>query len=275
MGFLSLFTGPRLAPAWRYETGGLVWRIVPSDGRKILGEVRTVNTKTVWFFCLDERDGTVLWEKRDFGLGWWCGVEGVAGGTAFLHRFPAPDLPVRGGIHAVDISTGSLLWSADALRFLSAGGDSLYAEDEGTVTSMTVELNPRTGERRGVLASGTGVPRGPAAAGAARFPVPLAAMEDREAAALVSARADGAPSGAEVLTHGGAVIAFTGTDLMILARTGGRELYRERLTAEPVSVVPESFFVRGDMLVFVRERTVLTAVDLSPLRPTAGKGDAR
>ena len=269
-----------LRPAWRYVPRGLFWRVVPAGSGLLLGEVRTEDRKNAWFFCLEERTGHVLWERLDFGLGWWCGVEAVSGGLVFLHGFASPDLPVHKSVHAVDLRTGRLLWSAQGLRFVKAGGDTVYAQEETLAGSILFELDARTGARHR-----TGMPEVSAVlpthsatentkAEEPTFPVPLPSVGrvDPDVGAILRELGGPEETGptAEVLLVDGLVIACRTTmierlfrsELMVIGRNGHRVLYSEEIAAAIAPPAPESFFVRGGMVIYIKDRTMLTGVDL-------------
>lgn len=269
-----------LRPVWRYVPQGLLWRVVPAGSGLLLGEVRTEDRKNAWFFCLEERTGHVLWERLDFGLGWWCGVEAVSGGLVFLHGFASPDLPVHKSVHAVDLWTGRLLWSAQGLRFVKAGVDTVYAHEETLAGVILLALDARTGARRRteVLEDGAVAPMVNATenakTGEPAFPVPLPSVGrvGPDVAGILSELSGPVETGptVEVLLVDGLVIACRTTmmerlfrsELMVIGKSGNRMLYRDEIAAAVAPPAPESFFVRGGMLIYIKDRTMLTGVDL-------------
>lgn len=272
MRLFKAFRTETLKPAWRYDPGAFLWRILPAGEETIVGEARPDSPGSVRFFCLNTRTGRPLWEDRDFGLGWWCGIEGVSGGILYLHRFASPDLPVHKGVYAVDVRTGSQLWSAGDLRFVSMAHGVVLAEEDSLTETRVVELEAGTGRRRSAApASGAGsVPGapGPGDRDAMSFPVPLAVLEERApgTSALVAELGGGA---GEAILAGGMVIACTvvtsggrsRNELMVIAGTERRVLYRDEVASGAVPVTG-AFFMRGTMVMYVRNRGVLTGVNL-------------
>src|SRR5215510_2177296 len=108
----------RLTPAWKFDSGGTIWRIHPTDSENIIGEVRDLERKKTTFFCIDRYSGEVRWEKRSFVDDWWVGVETVRNGKVFLHGYVVPDLPGHKSIIAVDITTGNKVWENEDLTFV-------------------------------------------------------------------------------------------------------------------------------------------------------------
>jgi hypothetical protein len=260
---------------------------VPAGNGRIIGEARTEDRKQVRFFCLEERTGKSLWVEKDFGLGWWCGIEGISSTVVFLHGFASPDLPVHRSVYAVDIETGAMLWSAGELRFTFALPDAVYAQEDTPGGRLLREYDPRTGVPRRSWKEGDDLPAVPEGGtgtveqGGPVFPVPLAQLKPEypELEQLVeSACASIGPgAAAEVLVERNLVIVgctvLAGMDaatrsvsssIHVIARHGGRLLYKEDISGRAGRHMPDAFFVRNDMLVYIRERTMLTGVDLAP-----------
>jgi hypothetical protein len=297
MAFLSRFRIHKIERTWRYEPGGILWRIVPVANGRIIGEARTEDRSTVKFFCLHERTGRVLWEKKDFGLGWWCGIEGFSSSVLFLHGFASPDLPVHRSVHAIDIETGTLLWSGEDLRFVLALPGALYVEEDVFPGRILAELDPQTGVRRRLWNEGddpASFPQPPGEAGGRgdpAFPAPFSTMEqlfpDIGPPVSSACTSTGPGATAEVLVDRNLVIACctaaAGEDgarsvrssISVIRRDGGRTLYREDISGAGGKHLPDSFFVRDDMLVYIRERTTLTGVDLAPVQKGTMEGKTR
>jgi hypothetical protein len=295
MGFFSRSPSAILKRTWRYTPGGIIWRILPAGRGRIIGEARLEDLKQVEFFCLDERTGAVVWEKRDFGLGWWCGVEGMSSSVLFLHGFASPDLPLHRSVYAIDTETGSMLWSDLQLRFARADADALYAREEGRAGSTLVALDPRTGTRRQTWMEGDTIPDAilhpPEEGGADEpaFPVPLELMEAEmpDAAAHVRRLCSAPGAKIEVLVEGGLIIAActvvevaggarrVNSAVHVLEGGGGRVLYHEDVSGAGDSPAPAAFYVRENMLIYLRERTTLTGVDLVPAQKHRTEGNAR
>jgi hypothetical protein len=243
---------------------------------------------------LNERSGEILWENRDFGLGWWCGIEGVSSSVLFLHGFASPDLPIHRSVHAIDIARGEVLWSTKELRFSFATPDAVFAAEDALGGTIIFELDPRTGSRRRSWTDGddpAAVPRPREDEhDAPEFPAPLGVVEQEQPAAVASIRRafPRAGTSSEVLVKGNLVVAGCTTAseengpgepirsaILVLRRAGGEILYREDLTGAGGSGGPLSFFVREGILVYVRERTILTGVDLSPAQIDTMEGTTR
>lgn len=133
-------------PKWTYETDGIFWRLKISDNGRILCEARNPEQKTAWFNAIDELTGKVLWEGVSLEEPWWVGVEDLAEGRVYLHTFRKPDMPQHLGIYCYDMETGEPLWENKDLTFLLADGLQVYATAQGFEAKKYFLLNPETGE---------------------------------------------------------------------------------------------------------------------------------
>jgi hypothetical protein len=218
----------------------------------------------------------------------------VSASVLFLHGFASPDLPIHRSVHAIDIESGELLWSAGELRFSFATPDAVFAAEDAIGGTTIFELDPRTGARRrswkdGEDPAGGSRPREDEGEGL-MFPVPLGIVEQEHpvVAASILRVFPRAAASSEVLVDGTLVVAGCTTAaeesgagdpaqsaILVLRREGGEILYREDFTGAAGSAGPSSFFVRDGILVYVRERTILTGVDLRPAQSNTMEGKTR
>lgn len=281
MKFFDRIKGSSLKPAWIYKADGIVWRLVPSTGGFLVGEERDVEKKTVRFFCLDSEEGKPLWQRLTFEEQWWIGIEAVHGGVVFLHAFASPDLPEHRGITAVDLERGLTLWSSPDLAFHAVHGTSLYVTKWGPGGAVLLAVDPRTGSVARQLDPGEKVP--PALEGSLPegvvFPVPVDLLADnshggREIQASVSTESLVGP--VEAVNEDNLTVfsyherADTAANepprfnrlLRILDRRTGTPVFEETLEAGVGAVVPDSFFLYNDTLLYVKDRRTITAVRL-------------
>jgi hypothetical protein len=146
MKLLSLFKDRKIKPAWQYETDGQLWRMFFSDTGRIVGEDRDEEKKEVTFFSLDEVSGKVLWNRASLSEHWWIGIETLYDGIVYLHEYVKPDLPQHKKIIALDIESGTILWRNDELLPLFVAHDKFYAAKETFEKRIYYELSTRTGE---------------------------------------------------------------------------------------------------------------------------------
>jgi hypothetical protein len=267
----------KLTPAWRYTSSGVVWRVVPTASGKVVGEVRDIPEKLVSFFCVNLRTGEVLWEEARFGERWWIGIEAVHHDTLLLHKYATPDLPDHRALIAVDIRTGMELWRNEEVRFDHLGSESVAVTRAGAFGSEELRLDYRTGEvcDRSGAEGDVLLPAGPAM----EFPTPLSTLEGDEVSHILLRRHCNSERVVYPLDcldldsllvcnyHerlGGA------TDerpcmrsiLVVVAKSSGDVLFTDVMIKEAWAVVPDAFFVCEGMLMYVHERTTLTAIEL-------------
>ena len=135
-----------LTPAWKFDSGGTIWRIHPTDSKHIVGEVRDLEKKKTTFFSIACQSGDVCWEKKSFVDDWWVGVEGVVDGKVFLHGFLVPDLPGHNKIIAADLATGKEVWENSDLTFDHLEGGRIIAYRGSTGSRTFFALNSSSGD---------------------------------------------------------------------------------------------------------------------------------
>ncbi len=131
---------------WDYNAGGNIWKIIPTEGRWIIGEERDLAKKLVTFFCVSLDDGRVRWQGKRVAQEWWTGIEAVHQGVLFIHEFPVPSMPDHKNIIAIDASSGDPLWENPELTFVSANGASVFGSKEFFDRRAFFELDLFTGE---------------------------------------------------------------------------------------------------------------------------------
>jgi hypothetical protein len=146
MNLFFLFGSKKLAPLWEYHTHGVIWRLLPAEGEFIVGEDRDHEKRTVSFFCLDEQTGKTHWSNVQFTEPWWISIETVHQNVVFLHEFVRPDFPDHQKIIAVDLSSGKTLWRNEDYKFMFAHENCVYAMKEMFESIAVYELELRSGE---------------------------------------------------------------------------------------------------------------------------------
>jgi hypothetical protein len=143
--FIPLFKEKQLKPVWNFDAGALIWRIFFTSNDLIIGEARTQEKKSTSFFCIDIQSGKPLWKDIGFDEPWWIGIEAVYKKWLVLHGFVRPDMPEHRGIRVIDIESGKLLWRNDGLTFWFIDADKLYAHKYLFEKHIGCELEIQTG----------------------------------------------------------------------------------------------------------------------------------
>lgn len=270
-----------LKRVWTYKTAGIIWRVLPSDSGKLLGEVRYKDNKKVEFFCIDQASGDIHWERRGFGEKWWVGIEAIHKDVLYLHGFATPEMPEHKQIIAVDLLSGEQLWFNADLKFEIAVDDSLYATRNTAEGNMVFELQYRSGAILRSWGSDHQVLRearirSVSPASTAEFPVPVESLQevDNRLAEIVTG---GERKGSFEVVPGNLMVVFNyhkksdvgapgalrfDNVLRVFDRQTGKIVYQENLNIGAAAVIPYAFFVQGDMLFYIKERRSLTAVRL-------------
>lgn len=100
-----------------YNNDRQIWRIIPS-GQRVIIEERSANDRSVFFNCIDIKTGEEIFSDVQLEEKFWIGIEAVEDDYIFFHRFPKPDMPNHKSIITFDINTASVLWQNDDLTFL-------------------------------------------------------------------------------------------------------------------------------------------------------------
>jgi hypothetical protein len=142
---ISLFKEKQLHPAWNFDAGMLIWRIFFTSNNLIIGETRNQDEKSTSFFCVDIHSGKPLWQNIGFDEPWWIGIEAVHERWMILHGFVRPDMPEHRGIRVIDIKSGKLIWKNDTLSFWFIDNEQLYAHKYLFEKHIACELDIKTG----------------------------------------------------------------------------------------------------------------------------------
>jgi hypothetical protein len=131
--------------AWSYNASGMIWKIIPSEKKYLVGEVRDTVNRKAEYFVLDVLTGNQLWRKNIFDT-WWVGIEVVHNDFIVFHGYETPELPEHLNVIVVDCLTGSVIWSAGDLKYLFIKDDSLYAVRHFKNTASIVKCELATGK---------------------------------------------------------------------------------------------------------------------------------
>jgi len=259
-----------------------------------VGEDRSIQKKQVSFFCVNQMTGEVLWKGISFDERWWIGIEAVHSDRVFLHGFAKPDMPDHKKILALDLFTGRVVWSNDDMRFIFATEDSVFASKDTINGRMSFELNLRTGsvlcslENEHEVLNHAKMHMHILANDEPEFPVPIGESSaiDEPTIALVHKHCGGddVVGSVEVVDKNNFLL-FSyhekgGMDgrltrrLKVVDQNSAKLLFAETLDQSLQNTVPDAFFLQGNMLYFVKDRSSLTAVNISNLRDRTGSHGA-
>lgn len=122
-----------------------IWRLIPS-GDKLLIEERDENNKQVYFNCVEIESGRYLLKDFQLDEKFWAGVEAFEDNRIYFHRFVKPDMPGHMGIYVYDLDSGSFLWKREDLVFLFLFNDRVFSFIQKFESREFFSLDVRTGE---------------------------------------------------------------------------------------------------------------------------------
>lgn len=296
MRYLPFFRQSKLKPTWEYRVEGVIWRLLCSSDNRIVGEDRDQRLKSVSFFCLEAQSGEPLWEGLRLDESWWISIELIQDGVLFINEFIKPDLPEQGKIHAIDVETGKLLWTNSELNMLFVAGGRVYASRALFDRHLYFALDLKTGqlvsefgsdarqidhfrvEERSTTEEGLIFPEGlteqsqdyalvrPIVAGQCkqedlRGPVEYI-HSSKHILISFHETSPTVPSliGSHKKIHDGRV----DNRFFIVDADSQKVLFEETLNHAVSNPVPDSFFMKNDVVYFIREKEHLVAIRLRP-----------
>ena len=135
-----------MKPYFSYSSNHQIWRIQITDSDKLILETRDMDSKEVYFHCVDLTDSSIIFENFQLEEKHWIGIESIYKDIIFFHRFPKPDMPGHKEVTAFDISSQKILWNNEDLSFLFAFGDKVYCFKQGFEERYFYSLDILTGE---------------------------------------------------------------------------------------------------------------------------------
>lgn len=270
--------------SWEYSAQGVIWRIMPADIGVFVGEERDLKLKRASFFCVSKVSGDILWEGVCVDEPWWIGMEAVHKDRLILHGFATPDMPGHRGMVALDLGTGRATWTSPNLRFLHCHEDSVFASEDTPAGTMVYELDYRTGELKhvrhdqGEVPAHTSKPWRPTEIDHQLFPTPIDLHDGSQGTLNNILRTycpmDNVVGPVEVVTIAKLLIFSyyerknknsTGTmkhTLNVVDLHRSRLMFMTVLDGNVQNPVPDAFFVEGETLYFIRNKSMLVAMNL-------------
>ncbi|OGU75265.1 MAG: hypothetical protein A2V93_00980 [Ignavibacteria bacterium RBG_16_34_14] len=136
----------KIKKEYTFSNNKQIWRLLPSETGKLVIEERDPEAKEVFFSCIEINSGNKIFNKLFIEEKFWIGIEKIYKNTIFFHRFRKPDMPGHIGIIAFDILSKNILWRNDDYIFLFIYNDELYCFKERFEGRNYFKLNYKTGE---------------------------------------------------------------------------------------------------------------------------------
>ena len=276
MKLFSLFS-KQLQPAWSFNASHTLWRVIFSDNGIIVADSRNTESKIAAFSCIDSRTGSVLWSDKTYDEQWWIGIEGIADGRLYLHGFRKPDMPEHQGITCIDLKSGSVLWKNNDRSFLTVHHSDVYGyrdlferrlyykinRNNGTVEEEMQSLPDDVEENRQLEKTNFTFPESLNKETAESWKLLLSstALTDSQIAVAEFIPAEKFHVFAVYARNTAADEGLKNT-LYIVDTGGKKKVYSDVLNGSTPYPVPDSFFMDGNRVYYIKERKSLVAVDL-------------
>ncbi len=283
---LSFLRPPSLKPVWSFTASGVLWRLFPANSGELIGESRDQEKKVASFFAIDGKSGKCLWEGVKLDEPWWIGIEDVTAGVLLLHKFGSPDMPGHLGIIGVDLRQGNVIWTNNELTFWFAHEKSVFAQRMAFEKRKVYEIDALSGKvlreiqpeeesellrrrEEALRESGSDL----------LFPEKGELGRREPTISEILSRVTRTPpdvSGLEYLRvndfvvlnyhvpskeRGPEQVQFD-NHLCIYEMNRDRILYSDCISHNVPAIVPDSFFVRGGKVLYIKDQRTLTAVQL-------------
>jgi len=95
-----------------------IFRLIPTGNDKLIIEERNIENKQAYFNCLNINNGKKIFKNLQFDEKFWIGIETVYNDVILFHKFRKPDMPHHRGILAFDIKTKKTIWENAERTFL-------------------------------------------------------------------------------------------------------------------------------------------------------------
>jgi hypothetical protein len=105
---------------YTYKSKQQIWRILLNESGNFIIETRDADTREVFFNCVERETGKTLFSDFQFEEKSWIGIETIYKDVILFHKYAKPDMPGHREIICFDIATQQILWQEDKLSFLFA-----------------------------------------------------------------------------------------------------------------------------------------------------------
>jgi hypothetical protein len=142
----------KIKKEYTFSNNKQIWRLLPAETGKLVIEERDTDLREVFFSCIDINSGKKIFNKLFIEEKFWIGIEKIYKDIIFFHKFRKPDMPGHLGIIAFDIMNKNILWRNEDYIFLFIYNDEIYCYKEsafGGESRNYFKLKYKTGELLG------------------------------------------------------------------------------------------------------------------------------
>ncbi len=122
-----------------------IWRLIPS-GDKLLIEERDEGNKQVYFSCVEIESGESILKDFQLDEKFWAGVETFEKDKIYFHGYEKPDMPGHMGITVYDLTGKRVLWNRQDAVFLFLYEDEIFAYLQKFESREFFSFDAETGE---------------------------------------------------------------------------------------------------------------------------------
>lgn len=269
---------PRLKPDWAFDADGVLWRLHVTASGIVVGEDRITESRATSFFAIRIDTGEVLWKALKAPEPWWVGIEASHRHVLFLHEFRSPDLPAHKKIHAIDLNSGNPLWSNDELEYLFSVENLVVGARDAFEGREYLGLDLNSGEDRGNISQSEIDSLRANLNEAALYSLPeTLPLDGEDGQSLI--RSGGLErervAYVEYARHKENVILayYQISDpssrtplfdayLSIIDQPSAKVMFKEHIDRNAKGLVPDTFLVWNDLVLFIKNKRSLAAVRL-------------
>lgn len=259
-----------------------LWRLLISATDKLIIEERDINKKQVFFNCLDIVSGNIFFRDYQLEEKYWAGIEEVSNDIIYFHKYAKPDMPGHKGIIAFDVNTRQIIWQSDDYVFLFLYGGRIYCfrqkfeeREFFTVDALTGELLEELGnDAAGVNTVRMGIDESEKYASYTYPEVYTGQENDVELKAVIDKFIGGSEIKGDIehIVYGGLVLfnfyektqnaglvnRFVAADM-----ESKKKLVNETINSNANAFVPDSFFMKDNLLLLLKEKKELIVYIIS------------
>jgi hypothetical protein len=103
-----------------------IFRLIPTGNDKLVIEERNIEKKQAYFNCLNITSGKKIFKNLQFDEKFWIGIETVYNDVILFHKFRKPDMPQHLGLIAFDMIKQKAVWENAEHTYLFVKDDKVY-----------------------------------------------------------------------------------------------------------------------------------------------------
>jgi len=131
---------------YKFTDGRNIWRLLISDGDRLVIETRETESKEVFFHCINLHTGKPLFENFQLDEKFWVGIETVKENKIFFHKYAKPDMPGHKQLIAFDIDEQKIIWQSDEYTFLFYYQGKIYGYSNAFEGRRFYSVDAKTGK---------------------------------------------------------------------------------------------------------------------------------